>query len=158
MTTTKKTTALEKLNKFIPMISLLGGIGSIIGFAYYFGVFQKDIETKTFKDPAQREKTAAHINSDYNEVKNYQLMVEQKEMKADLDTAYAYVNTLFKEDRQARKLDSLNSISAIKSRAKRDSSNLIQTKRLDNIEREQRISSNAIQLILVKLEKLDTIQ
>ena len=128
-------------------------IGGIVAGAFYVGDFKKDSDTRMFETAKQKEKTRSHIDSDYNEVKNYQLMEEQKTMKVELDTAYAWVNARFKEDMEKRHLDSLNNLKAIQSRAKRDSIFELQSKTIQQIEREQRISSNAIQLILQKLEE-----
>lgn len=131
-------------------------IGAIVSGAFYVGDFKKDSDTRMFESAAQKEKTRAHIDSDYNEVRNYQLMEEQKEMKLQLDTAYAWVNARFKEDIEKRHLDSLNKVKAIESRAKRDSIVQAQARIIAEMEREQRITSNAIQLILQKLEEVDS--
>ena len=129
-------------------------IGAVIGGAFYFGSFKEDSESKQFESPAQKEKTRQHIDSDYNEVRNYQLMEEQKEMKIQLDTSFAYVNALFKEDRARLKLDSINSANAIKSRAKRDSLNAIVILDINNIKRDQTIQANTNQLILQELRRI----
>ena len=134
-------------------------LGAIIGGAWYGGQLMTDADTRMFEDAKQKEKTRSHIDSDYNEVKNYQLMQEQKEMRAYLDTSYAFVNAMFKEDRARMIADSLNSVSAISSRANRDSIVKKQAKDIDDVRREQRITSNAVQLILSNQQKiLDTIQ
>lgn len=130
-------------------------IGGIVAGAFYVGDFKKDSDTRMFESAAQKEKTRAHIDSDYNEVRNYQLMEEQKEMKLQLDTAYAWVNARFKEDIAKRHLDSLNKVKAIESRARRDSIVQSQASTIAEMEREQRITSNAIQLILQKLEDVE---
>ena len=130
-------------------------IGGIVAGAFYVGDFKKDSDTRMFESASQKEKTRAHIDSDYNEVRNYQLMEEQKEMKLQLDTAYAWVNARFKEDIAKRHLDSLNKVKAIESRAKRDSIVQSQATTIAEMEREQRITSNAIQLILQKLEDVE---
>ena len=129
-------------------------IGGIVAGAFYVGDFKKDSDTRMFESSAQKEKTRSHIDSDYNEVRNYQLMEEQKEMKIELDTAYAWVNARFKEDIAKRHLDSLNKAKAILSRQRRDSIVQAQAKTLSEMEREQRTTSNAIQLILQKLEEV----
>jgi uncharacterized protein YjcR len=131
-------------------------IGAVIGGAFYFGAFKKDSESKQFESSSQKEKTRQHIDSDYNEVKNYQLMQEQKQMKVELDTAYAYVNALFKEDRAARLADSLNSVDAVKSRAVRDSLNIQAMRDVSEIQREQKIISNQLFIILEHLK--DTVR
>ncbi len=131
-------------------------IGAVIGGAFYFGEFKTDSKSKQFSTPAQKEKTRQHIDSDYNEVKNYQLMQEQKQMKVELDTAYAYVNAMFKEDRAARLVDSLNSVDAVKSRAIRDSLNVKTMTDINEIQREQKIISNQLFVILEHLK--DTIR
>ena len=137
-------------------------IGAIIAGAYWGGEFIAVSKTVQFENPAQKEKTRAHIDSDYNEVRNYQLMQEVTGMKVELDTAYAFVNAMFKEDRAKRKLDSINSANAIISRAKRDSTVLNQAEEIKQIKREQQVTSNAVQLTLTKvdaiLKKLDTIK
>lgn len=130
-------------------------IGGIVAGAFYVGDFKKDSDTRMFETASQKEKTRAHIDSDYNEVRNYQLMEEQKKMKLELDTAYAWVNARFKEDIAKRHLDSLNKVKAIESRAKRDSIVQTQATTIAEMEREQRITSNAIQLILQKLEGVE---
>lgn len=153
MTAKAKTTA----QKFYEVLKIVGGISVIIGAIAVFmtwGETKKDIETKIFESPAQKEKTRQHINSDYNEVRNYQLMEEQKEMKVQLDTAFAYVNALFKEDRARMKLDSVNSASAIKSRATRDSTNTVMVTDINNIKRDQTIQANTNQLILQELRSI----
>ena len=129
-------------------------IGGIVAGAFYVGDFKKDSDTRMFESASQKEKTRSHIDSDYNEVRNYQLMEEQKEMKIELDTAYAWVNARFKEDIAKRHLDSLNKAKAIKSRQRRDSIFEAQATTISEMEREQRITSNAIQLILQKLEEV----
>lgn len=129
-------------------------IGGIVAGAFYVGDFKKDSDTRMFESAAQKEKTRSHIDSDYNEVRNYQLMEEQKEMKIELDTAYAWVNARFKEDIVKRHLDSLNKAKAIASRERRDSIFEVQANTISEMEREQRITSNAIQLILQKLEEV----
>ena len=129
-------------------------IGSIVAGAFYVGNFLNDSETRMFESAAQKEKTRAHIDSDYNEVRNYQLMEEQKQMKLELDTAYAWVNARFKEDIQQRHLDSINKLKAIASRARRDSIFEAQASAIEEMKREQTITSNAIQLILTKLEEV----
>ena len=130
-------------------------IGGIVAGAFYVGDFKKDSDTRMFETASQKEKTRAHIDSDYNEVRNYQLMEEQKEMKLELDTAYAWVNARFKEDIAKRHLDSLNKVKAISSRQRRDSIFEAQATIISEMEREQRITSNAIQLILQKLEEVE---
>jgi hypothetical protein len=137
------------LNTWLTPSLILGGI---IAGAWATSEFKADSNTRMFESAAQKEKTRAHIDSDYNEVKNYQLMQEQKQMKAELDTAYAFVNAIFKEDREARRLDSLNNANAIKSRAQRDSLVKKQAQDIEDMRREQRITSNAVQLILSKLD------
>ena len=127
-------------------------IGAIVSGAYYIGEMKTDNKTKQFSTPAQKEKTRQHIDSDYNEVKNYQLMQEQRQMKVELDTAYAYVNALFKEDRAARLVDSLNSANAVKSRTVRDSLNIQAMKDVSEIQREQKIISNQLFVILEHLK------
>lgn len=129
-------------------------IGGIVAGAFYVGDFKKDSDTRMFESASQKEKTRSHIDSDYNEVRNYQLMEEQKEMKIELDTAYAWVNARFKEDIEKRHLDSLNKAKAIASRERRDSIFEAQANTISEMEREQRITSNAIQLILQKLEEV----
>lgn len=140
--------------------------GFIVMGAWVGGQYKKDSENRMFQDAKQKEKTRAHIDSDYNEVKNYQLMLEQKQMKLELDTAYAWVNAVFKEDREARELESKNLEDAIKSRHRRDSvvkatmeaqkrSDSIANVRYEEIQREQRITSNAVQLILSKLDTIN---
>ncbi len=130
-------------------------LGAIVMGAYYGGEFKATSKTVQFETPAQKEKTRAHIDSDYNEVRNYQLMEQVTEMKVELDTAYAFVNAMFKEDRAARRMDSINSASAIKSRKARDSIVRAQAQAIENIQREQRITSNAVQLILAKLDTVN---
>lgn len=130
-------------------------IGGIVAGAFYVGDFKKDSDTRMFESASQKEKTRSHIDSDYNEVRNYKLMEEQKEMKIELDTAYAWVNARFKEDIAKRHLDSLNKAKAILSRQRRDSIFEVQANTISEMEREQRITSNAIQLILQKLEEVE---
>jgi hypothetical protein len=130
-------------------------IGGIVAGAFYVGDFKKDSDTRMFETAAQKEKTRAHIDSDYNEVRNYQLMEEQKEMKLQLDTAYAWVNARFKEDIAKKHIDSLNAAAAIKSRAKRDSLLALEVAEIEQIKREQMITSNAIQLMLQKITKIE---
>lgn len=144
-------------------------LGAIVMGAWIGGQMKADANTRMFENAQQKEKTKSHIDSDYNEVKNYQLMEQVTEMKVELDTAYAFVNAMFKEDREAKIIATENNADAIKSRAKRDSNNVAtarkqdsiskaQTVRLNNIEREQRITANAVQLILSNQNKiLDTI-
>ena len=133
-------------------------IGSIVAGAFYFGEYRSNADTRMFESASQKEKTRAHIDSDYNEVKNYQLMEEQKEMKLQLDTAYAWVNARFKEDIEQRRLDSVNNIRAIASRKERDSLLKTQAELIQQIQREQTITSNAIQLILSRIDQMsDTI-
>jgi hypothetical protein len=129
-------------------------IGGIVAGAFYVGDFKKDSDTRMFESASQKEKTRSHIDSDYNEVRNYQLMEEQKQMKVQLDTAYAWVNARFKEDIAKRNLDSVNKSKAILSRQKRDSIFESQANTISEMEREQRITSNAIQLILQKIEEV----
>jgi hypothetical protein len=153
MTVKKKT----PIQKFYDVVKILGAISVIIGLVAVFmawGENNKDVETRIFESPSQKEKTRQHIDSDYNEVKNYQLMQEQKQMKVELDTAYAFVNALFKEDRARLKMDSINSASAIKSRATRDSTNNKVVKDIQQIQREQIIQTNTNQLILQELKSL----
>lgn len=149
---------MEKKKKTIDVKFIITNI-SIIGLGVsilWTGMkYAAESETKMFESPSQREKTRQHIDSDYNEVRNYQLMEQVTEMKVELDTAYAFVNAMFKEDRAARRLDSINSASAIKSRKARDSIVRAQAKTIENIQREQRITSNAVQLILAKLDTLN---
>jgi len=83
-------------------------------------------------------------------------MQEQKEMKVQLDTAYSYVSAMFREDRAARFVDSLNSVDAVKSRAKRDSLNLEAMNDINEIQREQKIISNQLFVILEHLK--DTVR
>ena len=110
-------------------------LGAIIGGAWYGGQLMTDADTRMFED------------------------AKQKEMRAYLDTSYAFVNAMFKEDRARMIADSLNSVSAISSRANRDSIVKKQAKDIDDVRREQRITSNAVQLILSNQQKiLDTIQ
>ena len=133
-------------------------LGGMIFGANYIGKMEVKNESQQFESPAQKEKTRQHIDSDYNEVKNYQLMEEQKQMKVELDTAYAFVNALFKEDRARLKIDSTNSANAIKSRSKRDSLNTKAMIDIEEIQREQKILSNTTQLILQKLDELKQIE
>lgn len=140
-------------------------LGGIVYFAYYFGEFKTVSKTNQFDSPAQKEKTRQHIDSDYNEVKNYKLGEELKVMKTDLDTAFAFVNAKFKED-----LEDKNH--RIKSREARDSLgkantkairiqdslaairyNTIRTEQIE-IQREQKILSNSTLLIIEKLDNL----
>lgn len=138
----------------ITNVSIIGMGISIIWMGMQYVA---EADTKMFKDSMQKEKTRQHIDSDYNEVKNYQLMEEQKEMKAELDTAYAFVNAVFKEDRAARKVDSVNSSNAITSRAKRDSLRDVDTREIQNIKTNVSRMENAIQIILSNQQKiLDT--
>ena len=148
MTPKKEKTGIQKIYNAAKILGALGFIGGII-----FGAMQyiADAEPRLFKDVEQRIKTQNHINSDYNEVRNYQLMEEQKEMKVQLDTAFAYVNALFKEDRARMRLDSLNSANAIISRATRDSTNTVMVIDINNIKRDQTIQANTNQLILQEL-------
>jgi len=107
-----------------------------------------------FETVEQRIKTKDHINSDYNEVKNYQLMEEQKQMKIELDTAYAFVNAIFKEDRARIKIDSTDSADAVRSRAKRDSTNLKVVNDIENIQREQVIQTNINLSLLQEMKNI----
>ncbi len=142
----------------ITNVSIIGmGISIIwLGMRYV-----AEADTKMFDSPTDKEKTRAHIDSDYNEVKNYKLMEEQKEMKAELDTAYAWVNARFKEDVNKRKLDSMNKADAIKSRANRDSLFVRQGNDIDNVKKNVSRIENAVQRILDNQEVfqkiLDTI-
>ncbi len=129
-------------------------LGSLLYGAWFVSGYRAESDQRMFKTPEQRIITRDHINSDYNEVKNYQLMQDQKQMKMELDTAYAFVNALFKEDRARIKLDSLNSANAIRSRAKRDSINVKNRDDIEAIQREQTISSNTIQLILQEVRDI----
>jgi hypothetical protein len=149
--TPKKPTLKSFVGTWLTPSLILGGI--VLG-ANYIGKMEVDNATKQFESPSQKEKTRQHIDSDYNEVKNYQLMQEQKQMKVQLDTSYAFVNALFKEDRARIKADSINSASAVKSRAKRDSTNNKVVKDIEQIQREQIIQTNTNQLILQELKSL----
>ena len=149
--TPKKNTLKSFVGTWLTPSLILGGI--VLG-ANYIGKMEVDNATKQFESPAQKEKTRQHIDSDYNEVKNYQLMEEQKQMKVELDTAYAFVNALFKEDRARMKVDSVNSANAIQSRAKRDSTNKKVVVDIELIQREQTILTNTNIAILRELKSL----
>ena len=149
--TPKKPTLRSYVGTWLTPSLILGGI--VLG-ANYIGKMEIKNESQQFESPAQKEKTRQHIDSDYNEVKNYQLMEEQKQMKVELDTAYAFVNALFKEDRARLKIDSVNSANAIKSRFKRDSLNAKVIFDINNIKRDQTIQTNTNQLILQELRYL----
>lgn len=136
----------------ITNISIIGLGVSIMWMGMKYAAESK---TKMFETPQQREKTRQHIDSDYNEVKNYKLMEEQKEMKIYLDTAYAFVNAIFKEDRAAKKIDSFNNTDAIKSRARRDSLREDDARRIGKMEINQQNMNNA--LLSIQRILLDTI-
>lgn len=129
-------------------------LGGIVYLAWFGSGALEVAKQLMFKDVEQRIKTSDHINSDYNEVKNYQLMEEQKQMKTELDTAYAFVNAIFKEDRARIKLDSTNNADAISSRHKRDSTNLKVVQDIEVIQREQSNTNNAILIILDELREI----
>lgn len=155
----KKNTAIEVAERIGKAIGLMAVLGSAVLLFMNLGEMKKDAETRMFEDAKQKEKTRSHIDSDYNEVKNYQLMEEQKQMKIELDTAYAFVNAMFKTDRAARKLDSANSANAKISRIKRDSIFLLQAKEIIEIKKDNSRMENAVQLILSNQQKiLDTIR
>jgi hypothetical protein len=151
MTTKNKDTLKSIMTTWLTPSLILGGM--LFG-ANYVGKMEINNESKQFENPAQKEKTRQHIDSDYNEVRNYQLMEEQKEMKVQLDTSFAFVNALFKEDRARLKLDSINSANAIKSRHARDSLNEKVIFDINNIKRDQTIQANTNQLILQELRYL----
>ncbi len=154
MTPKKNKTILEHVLNFVKILGILSVIGGAVALFVGWGEVKKDYDTRLFESVEQRIKTQNHINSDYNEVRNYQLMEEQKEMKIQLDTSFAYVNALFKEDRARLKLDSVNSANAIKSRHVRDSLNAKVIFDINNIKRDQTIQTNTNQLILQELRKL----
>lgn len=129
-------------------------IGAVIGGAFYFGEYKTDSESKQFESPAQKEKTRQHINSNYNEVKNYQLGERLLVMEREFDTAFAYLKRDIEISMDLKRVDSVNSVDAVKSRAKRDSLNAIAINDINNIKRDQTIQTNTTQLILQELRSI----
>lgn len=128
--------------------------GGIVYFAYFGGNALAVMKTLMFQDVEQRIKTKSHINSDYNEVKNFQLGERLKEMEIQFDTAYVYIKQDLDASIAMKKADSANSSDAIKSRGERDSIIGQAVVDINNIKRDQTIQTNTTQLILQELRNI----
>ena len=72
-------------------------LGSLIYGAWFVSGYKAESNQRMFETVEQRVKTKDHIDSDYNEVKNYQLMLEQKQMKIDLDSEKRSMQKIWKQ-------------------------------------------------------------
>jgi len=140
------------------------------GIAFWINYNNRDyeIEQRIAPTPQKMLDLIKHEEEVPNAVDNYKAMNEIIAIDKKTDTAYAWITARFKEDIEKRKLDSLNTVSAINSRYLRDSLfkegirkreivDSINNARYNKIEREQTNTTNAINAINTTLKKLDTI-
>lgn len=155
MNAEKKNTIKNKINSVVQWVILLGVFGGILGAAIAWGEWKNIMQERMFKDSNERVRTEQHIAEPFSrykmQLKNDSILMQQK----FLNTAFDTINVRYANDEEDKK-------SRIKSRARRDSSyfSIIKSQKKSDsvqieIQREQRNTSNAIQLIL---QKLDTAQ
>lgn len=91
----------EEILKWIPMLSFVGIIGTVVGGIYFFGGFMSTIESKGFTTPEEKVEVIQHVKQAPSPEQLQRQMI----------------------------LDSINTQSAIKSRALRDKLQKEQSKR-----------------------------
>lgn len=155
MNAEKKNTIKNKINSVVQWVILLGVFGGIFAAAIAWGEWKNIMQERMFKDSNERVRTEQHIAEPFSkykmQLKNDSILMQQKFLNIAFDT----INVRYANDEEDKK-------SRIKSRARRDSSyfSIIESQKKSDsvqieIQREQRNTSNAIQLIL---QKLDTVQ
>lgn len=97
---------MEKINKYLPLLSFVGVVGSIVAGVYFFGGFMKQMETGIFT-PEEKVQTLNHVESAPNEVDNY--------------IAYQRLDSISKIAEQMQLDNKENKEDAMRSRAVRDS-------------------------------------
>ena len=144
----QKNTLKEKVNMIVQWVILLGVFSGIFAAVYTWGEWKNIMQERMFKDSNERVKTEQHIAEPFSryrmQLKNDSILMQQKFLNAAFDT----INVRYSLDEEDKK-------SRIKSRADRDSIFVEQAVIIQDIQREQRNTSNAVQLIL---QKLDTTQ
>ena len=130
-------------------------IGGIVAGAWFGGQYKTDANTRMFESPEQRNDVINRYTEYPNDYDLYKLMIRNEKLDKKLDTSFAVSTAIFKNDIARQKLDSANKVHTMLSRASRDSVVKKQAAAIQDIRREQRNTSNAIQLIL---QKLDTTQ
>ncbi len=142
-----KPTIKNKLNSIVQWVILLGVFGGIFAAVFTWGEWKNIMQERMFKDSNERVKTEQHIAEPFSryrmQLKNDSILMQQKFLNAAFDT----INVRYTEDEEDKK-------SRVKSRSDRDSIFKEQAVIIQDIQREQRNTSNAVQLIL---QKLDTI-
>lgn len=143
-----KPTIKNKLNSIVQWVILLGVFGGIFAAVFAWGEWKNIMQERMFKDSEERILTQQMVARPYSEYKNMQkadsLLMQQKDLNAAFDT----INKRYINDEEDKK-------SRVNSRAKRDTLLVKYGISIEDIQREQRIISNAVQLIL---QKLDTTQ
>ena len=129
----KKPTILDKFNKLFPLITLVGGLGTLLSFTVWGSTLIEEFKHLMFSSPEMQVKTELWINSPHNEVELYKIQKQsiettERSLEASEKNAKAirFVDSIFKNDLE----DKAN---RIKSRAKRDSINILMLEQLSKI-------------------------
>lgn len=97
---------MEKINKYLPLLSFIGVFSAIIGGIYFLGGFMKQMESGTVT-PIEKVKILNHVNSAPSEVDNYK--------------AYQRLDSISRFAEQMQLDNKANKEDAIRSRGLRDS-------------------------------------
>ena len=143
MATAKKTFADHVKAYLTP--SLL--IGAIVGGALFWGRFETNMKEVTFDDSRQKIEVVDHTNSVPNEVENYKLAQQ-------LILSVNKVDSVHKMQEVFTETTKKNSDDAIKSRAKRDSIGIEDSKKLSRIARDVETVNLRQQLLEKKFDSI----
>jgi hypothetical protein len=157
--TQKNKTPIGKIIQWIMAVTgFLGLFGGLVGGSMAWGEFKAQQKEVNFDSSKQKNDHINHVEEVPNVVENYKAMQQNIEIAKQLDTSLIWVQGVAKNYIEGQRLDSINDIDAIASRARRDSLRQIDAKEIEQIKKDNQRIENAVQLILSNQQKiLDTI-